>query len=123
MIRQEKRKRRWLEKNGFELLTKDNAHVVRGYYLDHVLLAHRAELAHEVVFAYRIHIINDKVELYALTHMDYESELFEIKIEYRRWMKQKYPNKNIWIKEYKSKLKRFKRQCYALVRHRVNPWW
>jgi hypothetical protein len=123
MIRQEKRKHRWLEKNGFELLTKDNVHVVRGFYLDHSLLAHRADLAHEVVFAYRAHIIDEKLELYVLTHMDYEFELFEMKIDYRRWMRQKYPNKNIWVKECKFKLKRFNRQCHALIRYGVNPWW
>lgn len=118
MIRQEKRKRRWLEKNGFIIVTEQNSNQL-------------IELSEELddyvnkipgcYYAYSTYERWGRTNLCLIDNTFIKRDLHEIKLDYLVKVYGQQPTSTLARMGYK--MRRFNRQCVALIKHGVNPWW
>ncbi|MGF6356777.1 hypothetical protein ABIE27_004701 [Paenibacillus sp. 4624] len=118
MIRQDKRKRRWLEKNGFTFVTEDNFSV----FVDACREVDRgAPIKPLRYYAFRKYRYHQFDEIYIIDRTFIKRDLHEIKLDYISTTQGSKP-----ISKFMSawwSLHRFKRQCGALIKYGINPWW
>ncbi|MEC0110418.1 hypothetical protein P4H27_25950 [Paenibacillus taichungensis] len=122
MIRQEKRKRRWLEKNGFTFVA-DEPTIFKvfmaerygrdwntdGYYAFQVVRLHNYD--RDVLYTWSIYELNEP--------------LHKIKLRYYKDLTGSYPTSGLTklFKSTRSTVFGFKNQLHALIKHGINPWW
>ncbi|PWW37386.1 MULTISPECIES: hypothetical protein [Paenibacillus] len=128
MIRQEKRKRRWLMKNGFTIVTEDNQHVLESlgflYKKPWLVGEHNIPIyAHKEIRIFDTYIAGFRDSIFVVTQGTMESkQLHEIKLEYLQCITD--PNERKKIRRAVSHWwSDIKHQWAALIKHGVNPWW
>ncbi|WP_339273646.1 hypothetical protein MKY59_21075 [Paenibacillus sp. FSL W8-0426] len=128
MIRQEKRKRRWLDKNGFTFVTAENEHILEGlgmlYKKPWLLKENRLPVyAFKEIQLYDVYDKAFRKSIFVVSETKMErDQLHEIKLEYIRCTTDPNERKRVrkgilrWWKDIKA-------QWLALFKHGVNPWW
>lgn len=122
MIRQEKRKRRWLEKNGFTFVTLETMEQFNQLCNKHKRPVLKPELyfAYKPVVGYTLNMLGED-EIYLISNEWIKSDLHNIKLHYiDRTTPRGVLNKWGTIL---YELNRIKSQWSVLIKHGVNPWW
>lgn len=122
MIKQGKRKRRWLEKNGFTFVA-DEPTLFKGLMTERYGRHWNTDsyYAFQVV---RLHNY-DRDVLYTWSIYELNEPLHKIKLKYYKELTGSYPTSFI-TKLFKltwGTASKFKSQWAALIKHGVNPWW
>ncbi|WP_433581602.1 hypothetical protein [Paenibacillus amylolyticus] len=118
MIKQEKRKNRWLEKNGFTIVTKENLSELVN--LSDELECHVSNKPGRY-YAYCTYERWGCKFIYLIDNTFIKRDLHEIKLDYMVRINGEQPTSKLAHLGYG--FRRFKRQCGALIKHGVNPWW